>query len=180
MRVFFAVPLPSDARREVREFADTVKPLLPRMKWVEEENLHLTLRFIGEVDEERLPLLIDAGRDAVHELHTFQAVLGELGAFPHSGKARVLWWGLKRGRDEAVQIFTRLEDELVKRGFESEKRAYHPHVTLARMRRPAPLALRELTPPGSLTAGVKAFVLYKSTLTPQGPIYEILEEFRLG
>lgn len=180
MRVFFGIGLPAQIRKQVKGFVDSLKPGLPRMKWVEEENLHITLRFLGEVEEARISSISSAASQSVSSSQRFDIVLGELGAFPNPRRARVFWWGLSRGAEESSALFTALEDNLVNRGFDKEKRRYHPHITLARLRYPASLSLEGLSSPSGLSFTASSFTLYQSTLTPQGPIYKILEDFKLG
>lgn len=172
--------LPSPVRRAVKEFTDRIKKELPRMKWVEPENLHITLRFVGEVDEFRVPVIRSAAREASETTGKFDISLGCVGAFPNPRKARILWLGLDDGSRESVFLFSSLEKKLVKAGFEAERKRYHPHITLARLRNPSSLALESFNPPTNLSFSASNFTLYQSTLTPQGPIYEIIEEFELG
>jgi 2'-5' RNA ligase len=181
MRVFFGIGLPLQIRKQVKGFVDGVKPQLPRMKWVEEENLHVTLRFLGEVDEARIAEVSSAALEASSSMRRFEIVLGGLGAFPNPRRTRVFWWGLSKGNEESTALFKSLESSLVKKGFAPEPKTYHPHITLARLNAPlAPLPLEELSAPGGLSFTCDAFTLYESTLTPKGPIYKIIEEFKLG
>jgi len=150
------------------------------MKWVEEKNLHVTLRFLGEVEEAGIHLVTGAARETASGLKGFRTELGSLGVFPNLRRARVLWWGLSGGAEESMSLFDRLEERLVAQGFEAEKRRYHPHLTLARLRYPAPLSLEGFNPPSGLSFTASSFTLYQSTLTPQGPIYKIIQEFKLG
>jgi 2'-5' RNA ligase len=179
MRAFFGISLPSQIRREVKGFTDNIRSSLPRMKWVEEENLHITLRFMGEVDEGRIPEISSAAEDAAKSAKQFEVILGDLGAFPNPRKARVFWWGLDLGVEESTNLFTNLERNLVHSGFTPERKRYHPHITLARLRNPAPLPVDDFKPPEHLGFTASTFTLYRSTLTPQGPIYDILKEFKL-
>lgn len=180
MRLFFGIGLSPDIRSEVNSFSATLKAQLPKMRWVEARNLHITLRFLGEVDEKRIPEISSAAQEAARSITRFEIILGQLGAFPNSRKARVFWWGLAQGAEESIQLFKQLERNLVSAGFKPEPKRYHPHLTLARLRYPAPLPLDSLTVPEGLSLTVSSYVLYQSTLTPQGPIYKTIEEFKLG
>ncbi|MEA3311787.1 MAG: RNA 2',3'-cyclic phosphodiesterase [candidate division WOR-3 bacterium] len=180
MRVFFGIGLPPDIRKQVNSFLEALRTRLPRMKWVEEKNLHVTLRFLGEIEETKVPLVCAAARETASGLEGFRMALGSLGAFPDPRRARVLWWGLSQGAEESGQLFDRLEQRLVAQGIEAEKRRYHPHLTLARLRYPAPLPLESFSTPSALSFTASSFTLYQSTLTPNGPIYKIVEEFKLG
>lgn len=182
MRLFFGIGLPSGIRKDVHHFCESVKNNLPRMKWVEEENLHVTLKFLGEVDESRLGSLSDAARKASGSVKEFDVLPGELGAFPNPKRARVLWLGLKRGAESAAKLFNVLEERLVDAGFEAEEKTYHPHITLARLSPPQSplLTLERLSIPSFPSFICSKFTLYESFLTPKGPIYKVIEEFKFG
>jgi len=149
------------------------------MKWVEADNLHITLRFLGEVDEGRIPDISSAAEDAAKYQKQFKVILGRLGAFPNPRKARVFWWGLEKGAEESATLFTNLERGLVAMGFNPERKRYHPHITLARLRNPTQLPIDSFSVVKDLSFTTDGFTLFQSTLTPQGPIYKIVKEFKL-
>lgn len=182
MRLFFGIGLPGGIGKEVYDFCESLKSKLPKMKWVEEENLHVTLRFLGEVDSSRLGSLSDAARKTSSSVKRFEILLGELGAFPNPRKARVFWLGLRKGSDETSGLFTALEERLVGAGFNAEGKSYHPHVTLARLSPPQSplLTLERLSIPSFPSFTCDKFTLYESVLTPKGPIYKVIEEFKFG
>jgi 2'-5' RNA ligase len=180
MRVFFGISLPSQARRRLEEYTTKIRARLPRMKWVEAQNLHVTLRFMGEVADEQIPSIASAAREASLTISAFDILLGRLGAFPDSRRARVLWWGLEEGARQCQALFSSLEAKLIVSGFPREPKRYHPHLTLARLRDPQSLPIESFSTPSDLKFAARSFKLYKSTLTLQGPIYEIIEEFNLA
>ncbi len=180
MRLFFGVGLPSGVKKEVNAFCLKIREKLPKMKWVEEENLHITMRFLGDVDSTKIGLLTQISEETSRELKKFPVTLGNLGAFPSPAKARVFWWGLREGEKECTELFNILETQLVKNGFEAEDKTFHPHITLARLKFPALLPLERLTTRDTLSFTASSFELYESTLTPKGPIYKIIERFNLG
>jgi 2'-5' RNA ligase len=180
MRLFFGVGLPSGVRKEVRNFCSSVKEKLPNMKWVEEENLHITLRFLGEVDAEKNTSLIRLSDEASREIKAFPVTPGALGAFPNPERARVFWWGVSEGAQECTSLFEKLEARLVKNGFPAEEKAFHPHITLARLKFPAPLPLEKIRAYSFSPFTCNQFTLYESVLRPEGPLYKIVKEFRLG
>lgn len=177
MRVFLGIGLPSQIRSRVKEFANSISPHLPRMKWVEEENIHITLKFFGETEPEKVDKISEILSTPLKSVKTFNVTLEKLGAFPNSKKARVLWWGLSEGETECVQLFAGIESTLVKQGFPKEEKTYHPHITLARLKFPQSLALDSLPAPTDLSFLATCVTLYESVLTPNGPIYTIIKEF---
>jgi 2'-5' RNA ligase len=180
MRLFFGVGLPGRVRKEVSGFCASIKEKLPRMKWVEEENLHVTLKFLGEVEKEKLNALFHITEEATSDFNSFSASLGDLGAFPNPKRARVFWLGLKKGEKECMELFEKLEARLAKNKFPREEKSFHPHITLARLKFPESLQLEELSPPTDLIFFAESVTLYESVLTPKGPIYTIIKEFLLG
>jgi 2'-5' RNA ligase len=191
VRLFFAVALSESARAAVRRVADGVQQQLVRcgavrtVKWVERENLHVTLRFIGEVDEDRAAALIDAMQVAI-EVGSYHLVIGHGGCFPRSGPPRVAWVGASEGVLETQRLFAALEARLALLGFEKESREYTPHVTLGRVReidRAGARVLRdalEATPAALAAMDVGAITLYQSHLSPRGPRYDVLREIPLS
>lgn len=152
------------------------------LKLVRRENIHLTLRFLGEIPS----FMVDnVGR--VMEKLNFPSFLMEvkgLGAFPRITRPNVIWVGVGEGHDEVVSIFNFLEKELRKLGFRPETKAFHPHITIARVRRRRNLEkIIEVFNKyrdhvfGRMT--VKSIRLKRSVLTPRGPIYSTLKEIFL-
>ncbi len=180
MRLFFGVGLPMGVRKEVWNFCSTIKEKLPRMKWVEEGNLHITLRFLGEVEKEKLATLVRLSDEASRDTKAFPVTLGSLGAFPNHKRARVFWWGLSEGGEECVQLFRKLEARLVDSGFTPEDKAFHPHITLSRLNPPSTLAIEDYTTPKGSSFTCDRFTLYESVLRPQGPLYKTIKEFDLA
>jgi len=155
------------------------------VKWVEPQNLHLTLKFIGEVQLERLEEIIAAGESAADGVKTFRVFWEGFGAFPDFRRPRVIWAGMKQGGRAVFEIAERLEDRLAAEGFRKEERAFRPHLTIGRVKSPGGLEeLRKATERiqnsriGEME--VSSFSLVKSTLTSRGPIYSVVRNFELG
>lgn len=178
MRVFVAVFPPPEIRQEVLAAARR-PPLGDRVRWAKHENVHLTLKFLGELPEEALNS-IHAALGKVCASHApFDVCLAGLGAFPSARRAQVLWIGVGEGSGQFRSLATDLAAALAPLGFESERRPYTPHLTLGRVRgRPANLGL----PPGvsGLEFRAGSVHLMESVLTPGGPIYKTLDTFVLG
>lgn len=151
------------------------------IKCVEPENLHITLKFLGEVGNAQLDQLIKSVQEVTVE--PFQMLLTGLGVFPKLNRPRTVWMGVENGATELTKVFSDIERKLVNLGFEAERRSFHPHLTVCRIRSSrnrAPL-VEEITRQAIYELGtvhVDKIVLKKSVLTQSGPIYTNLAESR--
>jgi len=178
MRLFVACELPAVVRKSLAVIGSVFDPGSFRMKWVEEQNLHVTMKFLGDVPEGKL----GAMREALGSVAfgPFTARVSGAGIFPPSGPPRVLWAGLEPP-DAFVELHVAIDDALEGIGFGREMR-FSPHVTLARVRsagdavsfRESASALRT----ESSGFDVGGFVLRSSVLTPSGPVYSDEAVFR--
>ncbi|MBI4266431.1 MAG: RNA 2',3'-cyclic phosphodiesterase [Acidobacteria bacterium] len=184
MRLFVAVELDlavaramADLGEQLRRRAETRAPRA-RITWIPADRLHLTLRFIGEVDERRADA-IRAVLDPPVAVDAFDLTLSGLGAFPNSGPPRVLWAGLSAGEDALIRLEEEVSARLARCGVEPENRPYRPHLTLARVREAAGLRagplLEGLGARASGTSRVDAITLFESRLSPKGPTYVALQ-----
>ncbi len=153
-----------------------------KIKLVEPENLHITLKFLGEVEEARIPVIVKALEGALKGVSKFRVKLEGVGAFPRVSRPNVIWVGVSEGRDPLIRLANLVEDALKKVGFPKEKRPFEPHLTIARVK------YRSSDLPGLITKvkgveigeiEVREVKLKKSTLTSKGPIYETLHSFPL-
>jgi 2'-5' RNA ligase len=140
--------------------------------------MHLTLRFIGEVTDERAGEILGALRDSI-AMAPFDLAWQDLGAFPKTGPPRVLWAGIVRGRDEVLELERTVSARLEPLGLEPEDRPYAPHLTLARVRdarglRAAPL-FEGIAQQSLGTTRVDAITLFQSRLSPKGPTYVVIQ-----
>ncbi len=180
MRVFIAIDLPDDIRRGLAELQHDLKNMTHSARWVAAESIHVTMKFIGEIPEKRLEA-IDTALVGL-SWKPFTVTIRGVGFFPGNRSPRVFWAGLEAAPMEglAQQIDVRMEQL----GFEKEKRAFRPHLTLARA--------REMRIHGSLVAAsakyanrdfgsflVDRFYLFQSTLKPTGAVYNKLKEYLL-
>jgi 2'-5' RNA ligase len=201
MRIFLAIELPNTIRCKVRdvqiEYQDQIRNdgeetpksaihTLNSIKWVEEENIHLTLKFLGELTEGKIQILIRGSKDSLKNLSPFSLSLKDMGVFPSWSRASVIWVGVAAGREEVIRIYKRLEDILSSLQFEKEGRPFTPHVTIGRIKRRGANFNRnfELKRPDSdfstETFHIEKVSIMKSNLTPTGPIYERIESIPLG
>jgi 2'-5' RNA ligase len=184
LRLFVAVDVPEDLRRAVEESCRRIRAQLPEARWVPADNLHLTLAFLGPVEAERSEELARALRPVFAAAEAFSLHLEGAGTFPPRRPARVAWIGF--GESAALQRLQEAVRDAAARclGLEPEGRPFHPHLTLARCRRPWPRAAAErwtgVFHPGlSREFEVDRGVLYRSHLGSSGARYEALAAFPL-
>ncbi len=185
MRLFFAVPVPESVRAALEEAVGAIPIDDPPWRWIPSRNYHITLKFLGEVEETMLPRLVDAASRAGAPVAPFELSFGRFGAFPSFARPRVLFYAAERGSEELVSLAGRLEEELHALGFERERRKFRAHMTLARVRNRLPQETRRILESvpgleGKPLHRVDRFVLMQSTLTRSGARYEELGSFPLG
>ncbi len=148
------------------------------------DTFHITLKFLGYVEQSRLPALWDSVCTAVAKSRPFTMVLRGLGAFPNLRSPRVAWAGIEQGAAELTDLAAKVEQACARHGFELERRAFKAHLTLGRARRPAPnpglaAAIEKLAAADLGDARVDRILLMKSRLSPRGAEYSVLEEHPL-
>lgn len=183
MRLFIGIPIPEDYVHIIRRIQDAWRPrLASRVAWVRPELAHVTLKFLGEVDDARIPDIRAAMRAAAGR--AFVARGGTGGVFPPTGQPRVIWIDLARGSAECLEIFTQLDRALAHGGFAAETRPFVAHLTVARIKAAArqddwPALLRDLGKAWPLWT-VDRIVLWQSILAASGPRYRIVDEVVFG
>ncbi len=178
------MPSAEELRGKIERIRETLVLSGADVKWVERENLHFTLKFLGDVPESGIPEISGALYRVSSMSRPFMISLRGVGFFPPSGKMRVVWLGIEDGR-EMASLQERIEEAMADLGFPGEKGGFRAHLTLGRVRSSRGMgALREAA--GKLReaeAGempVDSFSLMRSRLTPGGPQYSLVGEFRLG
>jgi len=190
MRIFCAVELPDDVRARVAAHIARLRAAaadLPlKISWERVEKLHLTLKFLGEIEAERREALRRAAERAAGGVERFEARLRDGGAFPPRGNPRVLWLGLDDETQAIARLQERLEAECARENFPREARPFHPHITIARIRIPAAASARHLAklhgemkfePPASFN--VNDLVVMRSELGAGGSRYTPLSRHEL-
>jgi len=185
VRTFIAVVLPQDVKQAIGSVESQLRKSAPRVRWVSSENLHITLKFLGNVDSDRLPDVEAAVRTAVGDLKPFRLNFRGAGAFPNPKSPRVIWIGIEGEVSHLAETADRVDKELVGIGFEAEDRPFKGHVTIGRCRdsRDGVGLSDALKGIGVLELGsmvVDSVVVMKSDLRPEGPIYSEIAEIRMG
>jgi len=178
MRTFLAVEIPENIRKVIHDFIQIeAKKELP-IKWVAFENLHITLKFLGEIDDKMKAEITPAIAEISQKHNPFGVQFAGLGCFPNPRNPRIVWVGVKQGGEELCAIAADLENELARFGFKEEKR-FHPHLTIGRVRqfcKVDDILAKKVLPD---VFRVDSVVLFKSTLRPDGPTYEKLDDYVL-
>lgn len=189
MRLFLAVDLDDATRRAAASAVGVLEAALTKsgsgrdVKWVATDNLHLTLHFLGEVQEADVVGLRDTLRLPL-ETQAFDLRFGAVGTFPPSGSPRVIWIDVVDGGDAMGRVYDELGVRLRTLRFETETRPYRPHLTVGRLRVPGRamvrLVLSESSAPDVGGCRVDHVTLYQSRLSPRGSTYVALEHTPLG
>ncbi len=179
MRTFIAVEIPEKERKTIWELIIEQKKKNLPIKWVEFQNLHITLKFLGEIDEKKLDRILDILSTISSRTKSFKISLENIGCFPGIRNPRVLWIGVNHGGNELIKLATEIENDLYKIGFKKEDKKFHPHLTIGRIK--TPCTVEDIMNQKIKTElfDVKEFILFKSMLQPSGPIYEKLKNFPL-
>ena len=181
VRSFIAVSVPPEAAVNLRTAQDRLREADPGVKWVNPENFHITLKFLGNVDRRILTDLWHSVGEALNGTPPFTMRFRGLGAFPNADRPRVVWAGIGDGASELTQLATRVEEACAQHGFEREKRAFHAHLTLGRARRPGPSPALASILTGLAEADlgetdIDRTLLMKSELARSGAIDSVLEQ----
>lgn len=189
MRTFIAVDFPPNTLEKIADITGFFKTLTPEktLKWVETENLHLTIKFLGEIDEQTAAQVKRTLSVALKDQHSFEIEISGLGMYPNKNKPRVIWLGIT-GAGPLADIYKVTNHELAKLEIQPEQRPFSPHLTIARIRRNTDhkaaqqigeiLSKYQVDPLGTIT--ITQVHLYQSDLTPSGPIYTRLHSVNLN
>lgn len=186
IRTFVAVESSPEVQQAAARLIQQLQTLTSHVKWLEPQNMHLTLQFLGEVAEEKIPAIAEALRRATADRKPFSLEIRGAGAFPSLRRPNVFWLGVGQGAAELTALAQKVQWALQPLGFRPENRPFHGHLTLGRVRRGG-AGLEKLIgrfrQEENFVAGwicVQNITLFSSQLTPRGPIYTPLEHLPLG
>jgi 2'-5' RNA ligase len=188
-RTFIALELNEAVQRHLSEIIREMAQALPNLRWVDPAGIHLTLAFLGELDDEQLAHAIVATEAAAKQAQPFSYRLTHPGFFGSPRFPRVIWMGIEEPSSKLNQLHRVLNQELEQRGFEVDKRPFSPHLTLARVKAPLTsdeqqrlqhlLANQKLVPPSPFHR-VNALAVMKSELSRSGAKYTPMKEVPFG
>ena len=184
-RIFCAVELPSDVRLRLQEHVRKLRAEIPDVaaSWTRVDNIHLTLKFFGDVNVDRISKISTAAAHAAKESSAFEISVGGTGVFPKRNRPQVLWIGVNDPSGKLSALQKALEKEFTSVGFEKEDRAFRPHLTIARIRRlegARQLADAHLkTEFKSQEIKVSELIVFRSELSSKGSKYTTISKHPL-
>jgi len=183
IRTFIAVDIPDSIREKIARLQAKLKEKKANVKWVRPQTIHITLKFLGDVEEERIDEIGEAIERAVKGFQPFTAFVGGAGRFPNDRKPRVLWVGVKKGGNALSELADRIENECAQLGFEKGKRKYSAHLTLGRVRSSKNIgsvveAMNSMEFEGGFFEASEVLIM-KSDLKPTGAVYTVLKKIKL-
>jgi len=181
MRCFVAIELPENVRNRLLDLQGKMQSLGRAVRWTRPEQLHLTVKFLGEVPDARVPEVCEAAREIAGKYSPFDLELAGTGCFPPRGQVRIIWAGVAQPPTALLDCQRDCEQAFSAMGFERENRAYSPHLTVGRVNDFAASnrireALRqyETFSAGRFTA--KELTVFQSDLRPTGAVYTPLAQ----
>jgi 2'-5' RNA ligase len=185
IRSFLAIEIPREIQKKIEEVQEDLKSSHADVRWVSPEKIHLTLKFFGNIEELKIEPIVRSIEGPIQTTPPFFLKVRGVGAFPHLKNPRIIWMGLVDEKEILNHFQKQLEEEFEKIGFGSEERAFHPHLTLGRMRssRGREELIGRMEKHKEEEFGdfqIERVFLFKSDLKPTGPIYTPLRELRLG
>ncbi len=182
IRLFVAVKI--EPQESLMKAFNHVKTRLSdaRISWVNPQNLHITLKFLGDTPDKNVEKVKEQLRAATQGAKPFTLEIRGLGSFGNTSNPRVLWMGIFDDRHRLEKLYRSVQEQLEPLGYENEGYFFRPHLTLGRIREMKDtIVLRELESSFGMILfqrnTIDSFALYKSQLTPQGPVYTMLEKY---
>lgn len=178
LRIFLGIFPPEEVQAAAADLIERLRRPGDGISWVKRENLHFTIRFLGELGESGAERAAEAAREAASGHHAFEVMLGVLGAFPNPRRARVLWLGPRDGAAPLEAVADSIEATLRRKGFDRADRRFSAHLTLGRVRErdqdwTERLAATSTTP---ARFRVDRVLVVHSRLSPKGSIYTVRAE----
>ena len=186
MRAFIAITLDEQVYGELAEKQAGMRQFCSDINWVEPKDIHLTLKFMDNIDEQQVEKIIETLDELVSRQKPFNMRLSNISAFPDIYYPKLIWLGISIGLTECIVLHRAVEESMEKLGFLKSMRSFKPHMTLGRIRHlgdrhwlmdllrsEKDFTLRHIV-------SVNAISLIESELTPKGPIYKTIKEFPFG
>lgn len=184
MRAFVAIELDPPITAALAAFIRS-QLRVAGVRWTPASQLHLTLKFLGEIPRSSVSRVTDITRAAAEQIAPFTLEIGGVGGFPVAHAPRVLWIGVNDADRGAARWLAAADPQLVALGIPAEERAFQPHITLGRAKTrdessELGMLLKTVVPPPKMTMRVRDVVLFESVLSPAGPRYNIVQRVPFG
>jgi 2'-5' RNA ligase len=184
VRTFIAIELSDTAKERLSEIQKQLQQLELDVKWIEPENIHLTLRFLGDLTQKQLKSITEAMPQWVTGVPPFSIAITGLGAFPSPQKPKVIWAGVNDNSGEMSRLAEQIEQGINQCGISKADREFSPHITIGRVKELKNISCLTETVPGyaispALEQTISKVTLFKSTLSAQGSIYKVLTQVDL-
>jgi RNA 2',3'-cyclic 3'-phosphodiesterase len=183
VRTFIAVDIPQQIKMEIDKLIGELRPLAPDIRWVKAANLHLTLRFLGDIPKSSIGGLAEGIGKNISDFEAFHLALAGIGGFPNIHKPRVIWLGGGEGQDNLYNLAPRIEKACNDCGFGKADKPFSSHLTIGRVKFPKGnerlVSYIQNLKFESPIFPVEEVVIFKSDLQPSGPRYTRLETVRL-
>lgn len=183
MRLFIAIDLPPQIKKELADIQTKLKKANAGVRFVASQGIHLTLKFLGEVADDKVAEVIDALAESVPRISPLTLEVAGLGAFPAITRPRVIWTGVK-GPEELMVLAEEVEKAMMKLGFPKEKREFSPHLTIGRIKSPRGIdrLIKIIMEEKDISFGkftADGYFLIRSILRPEGAEYIKIRKFNL-
>jgi len=188
IRTFTAINLNLETIRNISRFQEELRGDLKttgyKISWVAPANIHITLKFLGDVDETLPDAVAGALADPLRKIPAFNVSLRGIGVFPNPNRPRILWAGVEDPEASIKTLYLEMEKIISGMGFLPEKKDFSPHATIGRIRKGPSGAIEEFINRNNERSFGETFVteviIYRSTLTPKGAEYNVIRRIRLG
>jgi len=184
MRTFVSIEIPDNIKNSIEKAIGELKLVLPHIKWVDKKNLHITLKFLGWVEDGKISGLTDSVTDIVKGFGTIKVGFAGFGMFPDEKHPRVIWVGITEGSDKLKELADKIEDKLSTEGYREEEREFSTHLTIGRIKEKIDAEALTGFIKKNENAGFGGFIaknvsMMKSTLKRSGPVYEEVKQIQL-
>ncbi|MFH1665241.1 MAG: RNA 2',3'-cyclic phosphodiesterase [Candidatus Omnitrophota bacterium] len=184
MRCFIALEFSDEAMKEFLRTTDILRKADAEIKWLSADTVHLTLKFLGDIPEEKAPVITARLRETVRGCRPFTIEFSGIGVFPGWDRPKVLWIGVGKGAREVVDLASRVDGAMALEGFEQDERPFSPHITMGRIKGPKNKKKLEgllksihVEPASSF---ISRIIVFKSVLTEKGAIHTPLDTVDLS
>lgn len=181
IRAFIAVEIDPQTKQKISDLISSLKKSEADVKWINEEQMHLTLKFLGNIEQNKVQEISNALKSIADNFKPFSISLSNIGGFPNLNHPRVIWLGIDKGADTVKTLAEKIESGLEKLGFRKESREFKAHLTLGRIRSSKNMPnltklLKETTFSSENDVNITELILFQSALTSKGATYTVLSK----